>query len=222
MEKKLESTLRFYVLATKLKYKIRTGWDDNHWNISGERRESVAEHVYSTCILAIALESECNLDLDLEKVIMMLVLHELGEVIIGDITPFDNISREEKIKREYEAIKTILGDLRRGEEYYDLLLEFDEKKTKEAIFAYHCDKMDADLQSKIYQDMGCHNPLTDQKNNIVFKDPKIQQIVKKGAKEPYDVWYEWAKSTYKDDELFHSFLDYVKKTDISEIKPLTS
>lgn len=222
MEKKLENTLRFYVLASKLEYKIRTGWDDNHWNISGERRESVAEHVYSTCILAIALESEFNLKLNLEKVIMMLVLHELGEVIIGDITPFDNISREEKIKKEFEAIKTILGGLQKGEEYYNLLLEFDEKKTKEAIFAYFCDKMDADLQSKIYQDMGCHNSLTEQENNVVFKDPKIQQIVKNGAKEPYDVWYEWAKSTYKGDEIFLSLLDYVKKTDTSEIKPLDS
>lgn len=133
MEEKLENTLRFYVLATQLKYKIRSGWDDTHWNISGERRESIAEHIYGTCILAIALDSEFKTDLDLEKVIMMLVLHELGEVLIGDITPFDNIPREQKIEIEFKTIREVLGDLQKNEVYYDLLTEFDHKKTREAV-----------------------------------------------------------------------------------------
>ena len=63
---KIQRAMRFYLLATKLKYKIRTGWDQNHWNISSERIESVAEHVYGTCILAIALSSEFDIDVDLE------------------------------------------------------------------------------------------------------------------------------------------------------------
>lgn len=133
MEEKLENTLRFYVLATQLKYKVRSGWDDTHWNISGKRRESIAEHIYGTCILAIALDSEFKTDLDLEKVIMMLVLHELGEVLIGDITPFDNIPKEQKVEIEFKAIREVLGDLQKNKVYYDLLKEFDQKKTKEAV-----------------------------------------------------------------------------------------
>ena len=54
MEEKIKSAMRFYLLATKLKYKIRSGWDKYHWNISSERIESIAEHVYGTCILAIS------------------------------------------------------------------------------------------------------------------------------------------------------------------------
>ena len=36
-ENKLKNAMRFYLLATQLKYKIRSGWDEKHWNVSKER-----------------------------------------------------------------------------------------------------------------------------------------------------------------------------------------
>ena len=211
MEERLKSTIRFYLLATQLKYKIRSGWDETHWNVSKERLESIAEHIYGTCILALSIDSEFETDLDIDKVIKMLVLHELGEVVIGDITPFDNITPEEKQQREHDAIKEVLGDLVKKEEYFALLLEFDERKTKEAIFAFHCDKLDADIQAKVYQDMECHNPLDKQENNVAFKSKRVQQMLQNGAKTAFDIWYEWDKSLYADDERFAALLDYIKK-----------
>ena len=211
MEERLKSTMRFYLLATQLKYKIRSGWNETHWNVSKDRLESVAEHIYGTCILALSIDSEFETHLDIDKVVKMLVLHELGEVVIGDITPFDNISPEEKMKNEHEAIKKILGDLIKKEEYFALLMELDERKTREAIFAYHCDKLDADIQAKIYQDMGCQNSLEKQENNVVFKSKRVQQMVQNGAKTAFDIWYEWDKSLYSDDENFSGLLDYVKE-----------
>lgn len=211
MEERLKSTMRFYLLATQLKYKIRSGWDGTHWNVSKERIESIAEHVYGTCILALSIDSEFETHLDISKVIKMLVLHELGEVVIGDITPFDNVTPKEKMEKEHAAIKEVLGDLIKKEEYFALLLEFDEKKTKEAIFAYHCDKLEADIQAKIYQDMGYQNPLDKQENNVVFNSQKVQQMVQNGAKTAFDIWYEWDKSLYTDDERFQALLDYIKE-----------
>lgn len=41
-ENKLKNAMRFYLLATQLKYKIRSGWDEKHWNVSKERIESIA------------------------------------------------------------------------------------------------------------------------------------------------------------------------------------
>lgn len=210
MEERLKSTMRFYLLATQLKYKIRSGWDKTHWNVSKERIESIAEHVYGTCILALSIDSEFETHLDIGKVIKMLVLHELGEVVIGDITPFDNVTPEEKLEKEHAAIKEVLGDLIKKEEYFALLLEFDEKKTKESILAYHCDKLDADIQAKVYQDMGCQNPLDRQENNVVFNSQKVQQIVQNGAKTAFDIWYEWDRSLYADDERFSALLDYIR------------
>lgn len=213
MQERLKSTMRFYLLATQLKYKIRSGWDETHWNVSKERIESIAEHIYGTCILALSIDSEFETYLDISKVIKMLVLHELGEVVIGDITPFDNITPEEKMQIEHEAIKEVLGDLIKKEEYFALLLEFDERKTREAIFAYHCDKLEADIQAKVYQDMGCQNPINKQENNVVFKSKKVRQMVQNGAKTAFDIWYEWDKSLYVDDKNFSALLDYIKEVD---------
>ena len=210
-EKRLYDAMRFYLLATQLKYKIRSGCDETHWNVSKERLESIAEHVYGTCILALSIDSEFETNLDINKVVKMLVIHELGEVVIGDITPFDNITPEEKMEKEHEAIKEVLGDLIKKDEFYSLLLEFDDKKTKEAVFAYHCDKLEADIQAKVYQDMGCQHSLDEQENNVVFKNQRVQQMVKDGAKSAFDIWYEWDKSLYFDDETFADILDYVKE-----------
>ena len=210
-EKRLADTMSFYLLATQLKYKIRSGWDKIHWNVNKERLESIAEHVYGTCILALSIDSEFETNLDINKVVKMLVIHELGEVVIGDTTPFDNITPEEKMEKEHEAIKKVLGDLINKDEFYSLLLEFDDKKTKEAIFAHHCDKLDADIQAKVYQDMGCQNPLNEQENNVVFKSQRVQQMVKDGAESAFDIWYEWDKPLYYDDEIFANLLDYVKE-----------
>ena len=211
MEKRLRSAMKFYLLATQLKYKIRSGWDETHWNVSKERIESIAEHIYGTCILALSIDSEFETQLDISKVIKMLVLHELGEVVIGDITPFDNVDPEEKMEKEHAAIKEVLGDLIKKEEYFALLLEFDEKKTKESVFANHCDKLDADIQAKIYQDMGCQNPLDQQENNVVFNSPKVQLMVQNGAETAFDIWYQWDRSLYADDERFLAMLDYINK-----------
>lgn len=217
MEEKLKNSMRFYMLATQLKYKIRSGWDKSHWNVSKERVESIAEHVYGTCILALSIDSEFKTNLDINKVIKMLVLHELGEVIIGDITPFDNITPEEKMKKEHEAMREVIGDLVNQEEFLSLLFEFDEKKTKEAIFAHHCDKLEADIQAKVYQDMGCQHPLDEQEDNVVFKSNRVQQMVKDGAQTAFDIWYEWDKSLYYDDEDFARLLDYVRTINTQEL-----
>ena len=59
----IKESLRFYYLATELKNIIRTGWDNSHWNINAERRESVAEHIFGTCILAISKKNNRNIDI---------------------------------------------------------------------------------------------------------------------------------------------------------------
>ena len=210
MQDKIRRAMKFYLFATKLKYKIRSGWDEKHWNINSERRESIAEHVYGACILAISLNSEFNLNMDMKKVLTTLVIHEIGEVKIGDITPFDKTTPKQKEELEHQAMQEILGDLYTKDELYNLLLEFDEHKTKEANFAYLCDKLEADIQSKVYQDKGCQRTLDEQENNIVFKSPKIKEMIDNGAETAFDIWYEWDKDKYKDNEVFKKVLKYIK------------
>ena len=66
---KTESVVKYYVLCNKLKDVVRTGWKD--WNVSRDRVESVAEHTYGVQMLAIAMKSQYEYDIDLGKVILM-------------------------------------------------------------------------------------------------------------------------------------------------------
>ena len=215
MEERIRKLMKFYLLATKLKYKIRAGWDKDGWNVKAERIESIAEHVYGVCILAISIDSEFDMDIDIEKVVKMLVLHEIGETIIGDITPFDGISIDEKNNIEHAAWKKLLNGLIKEEELYDLLIEFDERKTNDAKFAYLCDKLEADIQSKVYQDKGCQRSLDDQETNKCFKYDRIQEILNNGAKTAFDVWYENDKSKFVDNEVFKKVLEYIKDNNMN-------
>ena len=89
-----DSIIKFYMICNRLKEKIRTGWQEIE--ISADRLESVAEHIYGCLILAIAMDSEYHLNLDMYKVLKMLTLHELEETIMKDFTIRDNITREQK------------------------------------------------------------------------------------------------------------------------------
>ncbi len=203
---KCDEIFRFYRLNYKLKNKPRTGWDDKHWNVKSDRIERVAEHIVGTIALFLAMQSEFRFDLDVNKVLKMLVIHETGETIMDDVTPFDGVPPEVKMELEHKAMKEALGNLTDKDELLAMLFEFDDRKTKEAKFAHFIDKIEADLKSKIYQEMGLHHSLDDQANNCVFKSAKVQQMLKDGAKTAFDIWYEWDKYIYADDEDYPEFI----------------
>lgn len=81
-------------LVEKLKLQKRTGWVRE--KVDGA--ESIADHMYRMAILS--LLSEEDDELDVAKCVQMAVVHDLAEAEVGDITPFDGISREEKQARE--------------------------------------------------------------------------------------------------------------------------
>lgn len=147
-KKSAQNVLEFYYLTINLKELVRSGW--KQWNVPVERRESVAEHIFGTCMLAIAIDSEYECGIDLKKTILMLTIHELEEIVIPDITPIDGISADEKARMGHEAIRKILSILKKGYSYEELILEFDAHATKESQFAYMCDKLEADLMSLYY------------------------------------------------------------------------
>ena len=66
-------------------------------------------------MLAIAMKSEYQYDVDILKVIYMIAVHELEEILIGDLTAFQ-ISRDEKKIIGHEAIEKILENLMDKEE----------------------------------------------------------------------------------------------------------
>lgn len=210
---KEQNVINYYVICNRLKSVIRTGWKD--WNVQRTRIESVAEHIFGVQMLALAMKSEYQYDVDIMKVIFMLAVHELGETIIGDLTQFQ-ISREEKEKLEHEAVHKILGNLLDGKQIEELFLEFDSHNTKEAMFAYQCDKLECDLQCKLYDEEGCVD-LNKQYGNTTMKNPLVEKLLKNGATWS-NMWLNFGQQIYPYDDNFKAISNYVKNNDISDNK----
>lgn len=205
---KAKSVVDYYVLCNKLKDIIRTGW--KIWNVQRERIESVAEHIFGVQSLAIGMWSQYEYDIDFNKVLFMLTVHELEETVIGDLTMWD-ITADEKINQGHNAIQLILQDLLQKEQIEQLILEFDARKTKEAIFAYQCDKLECDIQSKLYDEEGCVD-LNSQDNNLVAKAENVQQYLKNGKWS--EMWMQFGRDRYNYDSNFTEVSNYVEANEI--------
>ena len=208
---KEQNVVNYYVLCNKLKNVVRTGWLD--WNVNRDRIESVAEHIFGVQMLALAMKSEYQYNIDVMKVIYMLAIHELGETIIGDLTQFQ-ISKEEKEKIEHEAVHCILSSLIDGKQIEELFLEFDAHKTPEALFAYQCDKLECDIQSKLYDQEGCVD-LEHQDGNETVNNELVKELLE-GGKSWSDMWLEFGQQKYPYDKNFMSVSNYVKDNLIEE------
>lgn len=200
---KEQNVLNYYVLCNKLKNVIRTGWKD--WKVERERTESIAEHIFGVQMLAIAMKSEYEYDIDIQRVIFMLAIHELGETVIGDLTQFQ-ISKEDKEKIEHEAVHNILKGLLDGKIIEELFLEFDERKTKEALFAYQCDKLECDLQCKLYDQEHCVD-LNNQEGNSITENERVSKLLNKGESWS-SMWLKFGQQIYPYDENFRAVSNY--------------
>ena len=207
---KEQNVINYYVLCNKLKNVIRTGWKD--WHVQRDRIESVAEHVYGTQMLALAMKSEFEYDIDIVKVIYMLAIHEIGETVIGDLTAFQ-IEKHEKEKIEHEAVHKILGSLIDGEQIEKIFLEFDEHKTEESKFAYQCDKLECDLQCKLYDLEGCVD-LNKQESSNARENEQVQELLREG-KSWSDMWLQYDLDHIEYDENFRRVAIYAMKNDIN-------
>lgn len=206
---KEENVIKYYVMCNKLKNVIRTGWKT--WNVERERVESVAEHIFGVQMLAIAMKSEYEYDIDIMKVVFMLAVHELGEIVIGDLTMFE-ISKEEKAKREKKAVHKILCGLLDGKEIENLFKEFDSHSTKEAMFAYQCDKLECDLQSKLYDEEGCVD-LNKQESNDLLENELVKKLLSE-EKSWSRMWLRFGQTVYPYDDNFKNVSKYALNNNI--------
>lgn len=126
--------------ALGLKDVARSGW----LRVGVERPESVAAHSWGMALLALAL---CPPELNLGRVLALAVLHDLPEVRVGDLTPYDGVSREEKARRELEAARALLGE---RPDLLEIWAEYVENRSPEARFVHALDRLDMAFQALRY------------------------------------------------------------------------
>ena len=134
--------------ALQLKHLFRQGWLKR--GVPEARCETVAEHGFLVAFLALLLAEHLRPGLDLARVVQMALIHDLGEVDAGDITPADGVSAEAKSRLERAGVVRLLAGLPHGERYLALWEEFEAQATPEARFVRQVDRLEMALQAAVY------------------------------------------------------------------------
>ena len=149
LENNKEKILDVYFEIQSLKNLFRQGWLKK--GVKKKFCESVADHSFSTAMLAWLIADEYFPKLDLVKILKYSLIHEIGEIYAGDITPEDNITDSEKYELEIAAVKKVFGKLKNGDKYITLWEEFENGGNKEAKFIKQIDRLEMALQAHFYE-----------------------------------------------------------------------
>lgn len=108
----------------------------------GERYENSAEHSWQLALLALSLAPHAPAGIDMDRVIRMLLVHDMGEIDTGDTMAFVEDGWEARKAAELAAVRRIFGLLpaAEGEPLLALWQEFEEARTPEATFANAVDR----------------------------------------------------------------------------------
>lgn len=126
-------------LAARLKDTVRHCYTENG------RRESVAEHSWLTTLMAFFLQDEFP-QADMNKVITMCMIHDLGEAFTGDIPTFEKT--EEDKRREKALLFAWVDSLPPlyAQKLHALYEEMEQRKTIEAKIYKAIDGLEAVIQ----------------------------------------------------------------------------
>ncbi len=122
--------------------------------IHSGRAENDAEHSWHLCLLVIVLAEHANLpNLDLLRVLKMLIIHDLVEIDAGDTFAYDVQRMADQYAREAQAAERIFGLLPedQAQEFRALWEEFEGKATPEARFATAVDRFQPVLLNLLTQ-----------------------------------------------------------------------
>ncbi|XP_069463615.1 5'-deoxynucleotidase HDDC2 [Ambystoma mexicanum] len=171
----MKHLLQFMKLVGQLKRVPRTGWV--YRNV--EKPESVSDHMYRMAVMALLTEDK---KLNKDRCIRLALVHDMAECIVGDIAPADNICKEEKHRREEEAMKHLTELLSEDmkKEIYELWQEYEHQSSAEAMFVKELDQCEMILQALEYEELEKKpGRLQDFYNSTAgkFSHPEIVQLV---------------------------------------------
>ena len=113
-----------------------------HCYTEADRKESVADHTFRMALMAMLMESEFP-DADMNKVIRMCLIHDLGEVFTGDIPSFYKNSQDEDVEEDvlFNWVDTFPEPER--EQWFALYEEMNALESEEAKIYKAIDRLEA-------------------------------------------------------------------------------
>jgi 5'-deoxynucleotidase YfbR-like HD superfamily hydrolase len=137
----IEGVLKFLRAAERLKTTPRSG------RTSAGRPESVAEHTWRLCLMAMVLFGSAA-DVDLARLLKMCLIHDLGEAIGGDVPAPLQQEVVDKAGRERDDLVQLVQPLPEAlqQDVLDLWDEYEAASSREAVLAKGLDKLETILQ----------------------------------------------------------------------------
>jgi putative hydrolase of HD superfamily len=138
MEERLKRQLDFALEIDKEKNIFR------QTHLSGHgRNENDAEHAWHMAIMAYLLKEYANEPVDIAKVMLMCLIHDIVEIDAGDTYAYDEDAKKTQREREVKAADRIFGLLpeKQGKEFRALWEEFEAQETAESKFARTMDNI---------------------------------------------------------------------------------
>lgn len=121
--------------------------------IGQDRRENDAEHTWHIATMALFMKDYASEEIDVDRVIKMLLCHDLVEIFAGDTFAYDVNGNKDKFEREkksMEKLKSMLSESN-ASMLEDLWIEFEEMSTSNSKFANAMDRLQpllANIHSK--------------------------------------------------------------------------
>ena len=146
---------------------------------NSDRHENDAEHSWHLAMMAIVLSEHANEQIDVLKVLKMVLIHDIVEIDAGDIFIYDSVKNHSNTKEELKAAKRIFGMLptEQAQEFIAIWEEFEEGATNEAKFAKAMDRFEPLLQNT------SNNGGTWSEFNVKYESVyDKKKLIKKGSK----------------------------------------
>ncbi|NLW16107.1 MAG: HD domain-containing protein [Firmicutes bacterium] len=143
---RLKQQIEFLIEIDKIKHVFRkTKLFDS------SRYENGAEHAWHLAVMAMVLSEHANEQIDVTKVIKMVLIHDIVEIDAGDVIVYDQKNRALAQAKEKAAAERIFGLLPpdQKEEFIALWQEFEARETPEAKFAAAIDRLEPILQNHL-------------------------------------------------------------------------
>ena len=138
MDQRLQKQLEFCLKLDEAKNILR----QTHLSQHG-RRENDAEHAWHMAVMAYVLRDYANEPVDVGKLLIMCLIHDIVEIEAGDTYAYDEAGKKTQAEREAAARDKLFGMLPADQaaELAGLFDEFDEGKSPEARFANAMDNL---------------------------------------------------------------------------------
>ena len=171
MLERLQQQLAFTNELEKLKATHR-----NNRTLDAYRFENSAEHSWQGALMALVFREYIPEEVNLEKVMSMLLIHDLGEIYAGDTFIFDDVGKRDSYHRELESLKISLDKLPSDQQdsFLGLWQEFETGISIEAKYARVLDAL-VPLLNHLEVAQPHDNPHGLTKSQVIAKKSLIQE-----------------------------------------------